>query len=156
MLYGLKKDIQTYTRLVTLTTFDCQVTVVPFSSFVLQRNRYCLQEPIDKKPSVTNHATHTSTLTWGQLARINSISSSEKSPCTTISSWFWLFFATEDPQANLLANNLAAFFKSTPRKKGHQGNVHLSIDLPKISKPWIVVMRFRFVRSTLLMVTRED
>lgn len=93
---------------------------------------------------------------------ISSINSSEKSPCTTISSWFWLFLATDDPQANLFANSFAAFFKSTPIHAQTPPNqffvspIYPFASLPNMSNPWIVVMRFRFVRSTRLMVTRED
>lgn len=100
-------------------------------------------------------------LTCGQLARIRSRSSSEKSPWTTISSWFWLFLATEDPQAKRLANIFAAFLSSTSimHVRNNKSSIYTYTTkncLPNTSRPWIVVTHFRFVLSTRLMITCDS
>lgn len=71
------------------------------------------------------------------------------------------FLETEDPVANLLAKNLAAFFKSISintmscqfefEEVQRQCHDHL----PNASRPWTPVMNFLLFLSILLIVTFE-
>lgn len=83
---------------------------------------------------------------------ISSKTSSDTSPCTTISSCPWAFLVTDAPVANFWARNLAAFFKSmsTCNYFSHWAT-HKTVNIPNASRPWIAVTCFRLLRSMRLI-----